>query len=270
MAIYLVGDIQGCYQELCQLMAKVSFDKATDQLWFTGDLVARGPNSLDTLRMVKSLGNAAKVVLGNHDLHLLAVHAGIKPAKSNDKLDSLLHAPDIDELTDWLAQQPLLLQLPNEQAFVSHAGFSPQWSISDAIEQSELIQQKISSKQRNKWLALMYGSMPNSWTLAKSEEEIFRYSINALTRMRYCFSDGSLEFKQKDAPHHNTDSQLHPWFSLQPELDTTLWVFGHWASLEGQCEHPNVYALDTGCIWGGTLTMLRWDDKQLFSVEAVK
>lgn len=270
MAIYLVGDIQGCHQELCQLMAKVSFDKSSDQIWFTGDLVARGPDSLDTLRMIKSLGNAAKVVLGNHDLHLLAVHAGIKRAKPNDKLTALLQAPDIVELTDWLAQQPLLLQLPNEQAFVSHAGFAPQWTITEAIEQSQLVQQKISSTQRNKWLALMYGSMPNSWCLAHTEEEKFRYSVNALTRMRYCFDDGSLEFEQKDSPQYNSHQQLQPWFALQSKLADTQWVFGHWASLEGHCEHPNAYALDTGCVWGGTLTMLRWQDKQLFSVPAIK
>ncbi|TRX54036.1 symmetrical bis(5'-nucleosyl)-tetraphosphatase [Thalassomonas sp. M1454] len=270
MAIYLVGDIQGCYQELCQLMDKVNFDLNNDQLWLTGDLVARGPDSLATLRMVKSLGPAAKVVLGNHDLHLLAVHAGIKQAKANDKLDTLLNAPDINELTDWLALQPLLLQLPNEQAFVSHAGFCPQWSIATAIEQNHFVQQRLSSKERNHWLTLMYGSMPNSWLLAKSEEERFRFSINAFTRMRFCFNDGSLEFQQKNAPEHNTNAQLQPWFNLQPQLNNIQWVFGHWASLEGHCQHDNVYALDTGCVWGGSLTMLRWHDKQLFSVPAIK
>ncbi|MEW6998252.1 symmetrical bis(5'-nucleosyl)-tetraphosphatase [Colwelliaceae bacterium BS250] len=271
MAIYLVGDIQGCYVELCQLMNKVEFNLHADQIWFTGDLVARGPDSLSTLRLIKSLGASAKVVLGNHDLHLLAVYAGIKKPKASDKLDDLLGAVDVDDLMNWLAQQPLLLQLPNEQAFVSHAGFAPQWQLEEAISQSEFVQQRISSNNRTYWLTQMYGEMPNNWGDANTELEKFRYSVNALTRMRFCFNDGSLEFNEKDHPNNlneNHRTSLLPWFELNPQLQKIKWVFGHWASLEGHTTQNNAYALDTGCVWGGKLTMLRWHDKQLFSVDA--
>ena len=249
-------------------MKLVNFDRRTDQIWFTGDLVARGPDSLATLRLIKSLGNSAKIVLGNHDLHLLAVHAGIKKVKKNDLLDDLLSSPDIDELMNWLAQHPLVEQLPNENAYMSHAGLSPQWQPEDALAQSNFVQQRISGNQREHWLNLMYGSMPNSWKDANTEEEQFRFSVNALTRMRFCFSDGSLEFTHKDSPSLNQDPNLSPWFDLSKSIDKTQWVFGHWASLNGEVGNSNVYALDTGCVWGGELTMLRWHDKKLFSVPA--
>ncbi|WNC71620.1 symmetrical bis(5'-nucleosyl)-tetraphosphatase [Thalassotalea psychrophila] len=268
MAIYLLGDIQGCHTELCQLMKLVNFDLNTDQIWFTGDLVARGPDSLATLRLIKSLGNSAKVVLGNHDLHLLAVHAGIKKVKRNDLVDELLNSSDIDELMDWLAQYPLVEQLPNENAYMSHAGLPPEWQPEDALAQSNFVQERISGSERNHWLNSMYGNTPNSWCNAQTEEEKFRYSVNALTRMRFCFSDGSLEFTSKGSPIDNQDTNLSPWFKLSKSIGTTQWVFGHWASLNGEVDNPNIYALDTGCVWGGRLTMLRWHDKKIFSVPA--
>ncbi|MEY8253199.1 MAG: symmetrical bis(5'-nucleosyl)-tetraphosphatase, partial [Colwellia sp.] len=209
MAIYLVGDIQGCFNELTSLLSEVNFDRNKDILYLAGDLVARGPNSLETLRFVKSLGESAKVVLGNHDLHLLAVHAGIKKAKKSDCLSALLAAPDVNELMDWLAEQPLLQKIPtcsnlnptnkvhHDSAYMSHAGISPQWQLQDALEQAKLIQTKLSSSDRNTWLTLMYGEKPNSWHQAITEIEKFRYSINAFTRMRFCFIDGTLEFEQK-------------------------------------------------------------------------
>ena len=268
MAIYLIGDIQGCFQELKSLLSKVNFDPKTDQIWPCGDLVARGPDSLETLRFIKQLGDSAKVVLGNHDLHLLATYAGLKKPKANDKLEQLLNAPDAKELLDWLAQQPLVRQLPDENAYLSHAGIAPEWSLTEALEQAEKAQQKIASSDRNTWLACMYGNTPNSWRLATTEEEQFRFTINAFTRMRMCFSDGSLEFNFKGNPDDTIE--LLPWYMISPSLDTTPWVFGHWASINGQCPHPNGYALDTGCVWGGELTMLRWHDKQYFSVPAQK
>ncbi|OUS25871.1 bis(5'-nucleosyl)-tetraphosphatase (symmetrical) [Thalassotalea sp. 42_200_T64] len=270
MAIYLVGDIQGCYQELCQLMTKVNFDSRCDQLWFTGDLIARGPDSLATLRLVKNLGDSAVVVLGNHDLHLLAVHAGIKAVKKNDRLDDLLNAPDLDELMDWLALQPLVVQLPNDNAFMSHAGLPPHWTAQQALQQSNFVQQRISSDKRDYWLNLMYGNEPNLWSLATSEEQQFRYSVNALTRMRFCnTNNGALDFSNKYSPEDNQDTSLTPWYELSEQLTSCKWVFGHWASLGGEVTNSNVYALDTGCVWGGELTMLRWHDKQLFTVAGI-
>mgnify|MGYP000281496646 FL=1 len=271
MAIYLVGDIQGCYSELKALLNQVDFDKAKDQLYLAGDLVARGPDSLATLRFVKSLGHSAKVVLGNHDLHLLAVYADIKKVKKQDKLESLLCADDVDELMDWLAQQPLLQQIADDNAYMSHAGIPPQWSLQQAIVQADFVQQRLRSTDRNQWLSLMYGEQPNDWLQAITEVEKFRFSVNAFTRMRYCFKNQQLEFVNKLSPSPSTSTQqanLIPWYELSTTVESTIWVFGHWAALMGHCSHPNVYALDTGCVWGNHLTMLRWHDKKIFIEQA--
>jgi len=281
MAIYLVGDIQGCFNELTALLSQVDFNRNKDTLYLAGDLVARGPNSLETLRFVKSLGNSAKVVLGNHDLHLLSVHAGIKKAKKSDQLSALLAAPDVDELMDWLAAQPLLQEIlktststdkatvaPTDSAYMSHAGISPQWQLTDALEQAELIHTKLASSERKTWLALMYGEQPNNWYNAITDIEKFRYSINALTRMRFCFTDGSLEFTHKGAPKNTAIANIAPWYELSTTINNTAWVFGHWAALMGKSSHANIYPLDTGCVWGNQLTMLRWHDKKYFTQNA--
>jgi bis(5'-nucleosyl)-tetraphosphatase (symmetrical) len=277
MATYLVGDIQGCYIELKALLEQVNFNKESDILYLAGDLVARGEDSLNTLRFVKSLGASAKVVLGNHDLHLLAIHAGLRKAKASDKFDSLLSAPDVEELIDWLATKPLiekitcnLISVNDEQAegYMSHAGCCPQWDLATALEQANSAQQKISSTDRHYWLKNMYGEEPNNWQDANSDIEKFRYTINACTRMRYCFQDGSLEFKVKESPEEVAEQHKNaivPWFSLSKTITKTPWVFGHWASLMGVCPQKNAYALDTGCVWGGHLTMLRWHDKKVFT-----
>ena len=269
MTIYFVGDIQGCYSELRALLKKVGFNKTNDQLWLAGDLVARGPGSLATLRFVKSLGKQAKGVLGNHDLHLLATYAGIKNVKKNDLLDELLAADDIDELMDWLAQQPLIQKLPNEDVYMSHAGIPPEWDIKTAVQQAEFAHQLLSSEKRNKWLERMYGNLPNTWSQATSKTEQFRYTINALTRMRYCYLDKSLEFDCKKPPEQAPDN-IQPWFNLSKVIDSTVWIFGHWAALMGKCSHPNVFALDTGCVWGNHMTLIRWHDKKMFTEPAHK
>lgn len=269
MAIYLVGDIQGCYHELKALLKQVSFNSDIDKLYVAGDLVARGPDSLLTLRFIKSLKKSAKVVLGNHDLHLLAVYAGIKKEKKQDQLNDLLNADDVEELMNWLAQQPLLQQIGKDNAYMSHAGISPQWTLTEAIAQAEFAQQRLSSSNRNTWLASMYGEKPNNWQCAESEIEQFRYTVNAFTRMRYCYSNGNLEFENKSPPLTNntaekSDTTLHPWYELSATINQTPWVFGHWAALMGKCSHKNIYPLDTGCVWGNHLTLLRWHDKKLF------
>jgi bis(5'-nucleosyl)-tetraphosphatase (symmetrical) len=279
MAIYLVGDIQGCFDELIALLAKANFTKDSDTLYVAGDLVARGPKSLETLRFIKSLGESAKVVLGNHDLHLLAVYEGIKNPKPEDLLSTLLHANDIDELIDWLASQPLIQAIPNKGtsnvsievpfAYMSHAGIAPQWQLTDALTQAKNIQGKLSSVDRKWWLTKMYGEQPNSWHLANTEVDKFRFSINALTRMRYCFNNGNLEFTQKNSPQQNNISTLQPWYDLSKTIDSVPWVFGHWASIMGNCSHHNIYPLDTGCVWGNKLTLLRWHDKKYYSVNAL-
>lgn len=263
MSLYLVGDIQGCLSELKALLKQVKFDPATDQLWAAGDLIARGPDSLETLDFLMSLGDAFNSVLGNHDLHLLAISAGIKKAKKSDKLDRLLASPRLEKITDWLAQMPLLLELPEKSGFVSHAGMPPQWTIKQAKEHAQFVHEKLSGNNRIKWLEVMYGAEPNSWSNVKTKQERFRYTVNAFTRMRFCHQDGSLDFDCKlsveSAPSH-----LSPWFTLSKTINKQAWVFGHWAALMGDCPHPNVYALDTGCVWGNHMTLLRWQDKKIF------
>jgi bis(5'-nucleosyl)-tetraphosphatase (symmetrical) len=270
MAIYLVGDIQGCYSELIALLKQVSFNKKIDQLYVAGDLVARGPDSLATLRFIKSLNDSAKVVLGNHDLHLLSVYAGIKKVKKQDQLEALLDADDVDELMTWLAQQPLLQKIGNDNAYMSHAGISPQWTLAEAINQAIFAQKRLSSSKRNAWLSSMYGEKPNNWKQAKSEIEKFRYTINAFTRMRYCYRNKHLEFENKSTPctqpknNKKSNTELLPWYELSSTINKTSWVFGHWAALMGECSHQNIYPLDTGCVWGNHLTILRWHDKKIF------
>jgi len=275
MSIYLVGDIQGCYSELTALLKQVSFNKDADQLYVAGDLVARGPDSLATLRFIKSLNGSAKVVLGNHDLHLLAVHAGIKKVKKQDQLNALLDADDADELMDWLAQQPLLQKIGNDNAYMSHAGISPQWTLAEAIEQANFAQIRLRSRHRSAWLSAMYGEKPNNWKQAKSEIEKFRYTVNAFTRMRYCYKNKNLEFESKSAPgtiqkDQQSNITLLPWYELSSTINKTPWVFGHWAALMGECSHQNIYPLDTGCVWGNHLTLLRWHDKKTFTEPAHK
>ncbi|WP_394175509.1 symmetrical bis(5'-nucleosyl)-tetraphosphatase [Thalassotalea litorea] len=269
MAIYLVGDVQGCYVELRQVLDQADFNPKYDELWLTGDLVARGPDSLATLRYLKSLNERAKPVLGNHDLHLLAIWEGFKKPHRKDFLQTVLDAEDAPQLMDWLASQPLLRQLPNSHAYMTHAGLAPQWDIQTAIAQAKFVQHCLRSDRRY-FLNVMYGNEPAAWQDAKDDDQRFRYSVNALTRMRYCTQSGDLEFIHKEHPEHNPDSDLQPWFELDQSLDKAQWIIGHWATLDGQCPHPNIYALDTGCVWGGYMTLLRWDDKKIFRVPSVK
>ena len=269
MAIYFVGDIQGCFSELDALLTQVGFSNNNDQLYIAGDLVARGPNSLETLRFIKSLGDNAKVVLGNHDLHLLAVYQGIKRENQHDLLSSLLSSPDAPSLMQWLIQQPLIQKLPNEETYMSHAGLSPQWTPAIAIEQAKIAHQHLTSSASNTWLNNMYGEQPSNWLLANDELEQFRFTVNSLTRMRFCQADGSLDFKCKESPT-DAPKELSPWFEFGHIGEKTNWIFGHWAALMGQCGAKNLYALDTGCVWGQHMTMIRWHDKKIFTEQSHK
>lgn len=269
MAVYFVGDIQGCYSELDALLTKVGFSNNSDQLYVAGDLVARGPKSLETLRFIKSLNNNAKVVLGNHDLHLLAVYHGVKKVKKQDQLSALLSAPDLASLMTWLIQQPLIQKLPGEETYMSHAGLSPQWTPKQALAQAQIAHQHLTSSASHTWLSNMYGDQPTSWHNAHDELSRFRFTINSLTRMRYCYADGSLDFSCKESPNR-AEKKLSPWFEFGHVNDNTQWIFGHWAALMGHCPAKNIYALDTGCVWGQHLTMLRWHDKKIFTEQSHK
>ncbi|WP_448565612.1 symmetrical bis(5'-nucleosyl)-tetraphosphatase [Thalassotalea ganghwensis] len=258
MSTYFIGDIQGCFNELDLLLNRISFNRAKDQLWVAGDMVARGPNSLETMELLLSLGDSVKAVLGNHDLHLLAVAAGHKTAKKVDKLAPLLNSPKLGTIIDWLSTTPLMRKLDGEKVYMSHAGLSPQWSIRTAKQQAKFAQAIIQSTKRDDWLKVMYGEAPHSWHNVHTEKQAFRYTINAFTRMRYCFLDGSLDFSCKTAPE-GAPKKLAPWYELVDLPPTRSWLFGHWAALMGKCPRNNIHALDTGCVWGGALTLLHWE-----------
>jgi bis(5'-nucleosyl)-tetraphosphatase (symmetrical) len=267
VANYIVGDIQGCLDELQQLLKQAHFTPPKDTLWLAGDLVARGPKSLETLRFIKQLGGAAKAVLGNHDLHLLAVAQGIHPVKNKDKTLAIFEADDADELLSWIRQLPLLLEHP--EFVLTHAGISPQWDLATARAAAQEVEQVLRS-QRWPWLlANMYANTPDLWDEQLQGIDRYRYIINAFTRMRFCFSDGRLDMACKLPPAQVSEGDLMPWFTLPQRipLEKTA-LFGHWAALEGYADEQ-VIGLDTGCVWGGPLTMLRWEDKQYFQQPAL-
>ncbi len=267
MATYFIGDIQGCFDELQAILAKVDFSPSRDELWIVGDMVARGDKSLETLRYIHALEDAAKVVLGNHDLHLLALHNKLKRANPKDKLTALLNAPDIQQLVDWVRNQPLLRQHPTKKLVMSHAGIPPNWSIETALAQANEVSDVLKSDDYSERLiAKMYGNDIDSWHANLPELERHIYCVNALTRMRYLYEDGRLDFASKQPPEENTNPQIKPWF-LYPRSqnnDYTL-VFGHWAALMGKVNSPAFQALDTGCCWGERLTLWHLESNQKVS-----
>jgi bis(5'-nucleosyl)-tetraphosphatase (symmetrical) len=264
---YVVGDIQGCCDELSGLLKQVNFDASKDHLWLTGDLVARGPKSLETLRLVKSLENSATTVLGNHDLHLLATYHGIKKIKPNDKLDALFAAPDLDELIDWLKQQPMLAVINDQQQrkmVMTHAGIWPHWSLDQAKAYANEVESILRGEQCIDYLTHMYQNTPTYWQENLSGYDRYCFIVNSFTRMRFCSTQGDLDFEHKSHPDKVKDQNLVPWFNLAPIWSEDV-VFGHWASLMGQCHRSQIFSLDTGCVWGNHLTMLRVSDHKRFT-----
>ncbi len=257
MATYAVGDIQGCYDELQQLLEKLDFDPARDRLWLTGDLVNRGPRSLEVLRLVKGLGDRAITVLGNHDLHLLALwkhrHHHFK---SNDTLSGIFTAPDGEELLQWLRCQPLLhYDAPLGIAMV-HAGLPPQWDLELARSCASEVEEVLRGERFSEFLRHMYGNKPTRWSPELRGWDRLRFIVNCFTRLRFCTVDGELEFKHKGNPGGDEQNHL-PWFQVpQRKNRNTPVVFGHWSTL-GLYQADNVHAIDTGCLWGGTLTALQ-------------
>lgn len=257
MANYFVGDIQGCFEELQMLLQKVSFNPSADNLWAVGDLVARGPSSLETLRLFESLQDSGKVVLGNHDLHLMAIHGKIKRANPNDRLQALLEAPDCPKLINWLRQQPLVRYLPEHNLIMSHAGVPPQWNLATLISESLMVSEQLKQADYlESIISQMYQNNPNIWSNNLNGIERTIYCINALTRMRFLHTDASLDFECKLPPNQVEKKILRPWFDFEPQLKTPYQiVFGHWAALMGQTPAPHLHALDTGCCWGEHLTL---------------
>ncbi len=259
MATYAIGDIQGCFDELIALTKKISFNPNKDKLWFVGDLVNRGPKSLETLRWVKSLGDSAITVLGNHDLHLLAAYSGAKPIKKLSSLSAVLHAKDAPELIDWLRKRPLFHYDAKLDIAMAHAGLVPQWSILDAQIRAIEVESILSSENYQEFLQHMYGDKPNYWDKNLVGWDRLRMITNIFTRIRFCDKNGVLDFVEKGPPQ--TQQALLPWFKNKnrKNKDTKI-VFGHWSTLGYQNKY-NVIATDTGCLWGGALTAVRIDSK---------
>ena len=261
MATYAIGDLQGCFVELLALLEEVGFNASRDRLWFVGDLVNRGPASLEVLRFVKGLGSAALTVLGNHDLHLVMLDGGHGKRNKDDTLDPILVAPDRAELLAWLRSQPLM-HVEEEYAMV-HAGLLPAWSVAQARELAREVEDALRSPDYPDFLAHMYGSLPAAWHKGLKGWDRLRVIVNAMTRMRFCTPDGVIEFRAKGPVEKAPPGNL-PWFEVpgRKSADHTV-VCGHWSAL-GLRMDRHLLALDTGCLWGGSLTAVRLEDRRLF------
>ncbi len=258
MAVYAIGDIQGCFDELQALLELIDFDPAGDRLWFAGDLVNRGPKSLETLRFVRELGDAAITVLGNHDLHLISHACGLPLDKDDHTLDAILQAPDCNDLIDWLCRQPLLHHDEALGFTMIHAGLPPQWNLQLAQQCAREVEDVLRGDALGDFIAHMYGKKPNRWSADLSGHDRLRFIINCLTRLRYCESDGKLGLKHKGPPG-SQPARLLPWFEIGHRASKDMKIiFGHWSTL-GPCNAPGIYPTDTACLWGGELTALRID-----------
>ncbi|UYG08505.1 symmetrical bis(5'-nucleosyl)-tetraphosphatase [Halomonas sp. M4R1S46] len=254
MSTYAIGDLQGCHAEFVALLERLAFDPRRDRLWLAGDLVNRGPGSLACLREVKALGEAAQVVLGNHDLHLLAVARGGARARRKDTLAAILEAPDREALLDWLQSRPLLVR--DGDTLMSHAGLPPQWGLDQAERLAGELESALGSERSGAFLHDMYGNEPACWRDDLDGIDRLRVIVNTLTRMRFIDARGCLDFAAKEGLD-SAPAGFAPWFQYPRDDDPRL-LFGHWAALQGTTPGSRVRAeaLDTGCIWGGALTAL--------------
>lgn len=268
MATYAIGDLQGCFDDLERLLEHVRFDAERDFLWFTGDLVNRGPGSLSCLRFVRGLGERAVTVLGNHDLSLLATAAGFRGLRPEDTLNEILEAPDREELLHWLRHRPLLHTDRALNYTLLHAGLPPQWNIVDAATHAGEVEAVLKSGRHLELLANMYGNRPDCWSDMLEGYERWRFIINCFTRLRFCSAAGRLDLADKGGPG-SQPAGLLPWFQVpQRRSRESRIIFGHWSTL-GCVQKENVYSIDTGCVWGGKLTAMRLDtaEPEYFSVE---
>jgi bis(5'-nucleosyl)-tetraphosphatase (symmetrical) len=260
MAIYLVGDIQGCDAALGLLLEKIAFSPSRDTLYCLGDLVNRGPDSLAVLRRLMALGGSAPCILGNHDLHLLAVAAGVRKPSRLDTLQAVLQAPDKDALLDWLRFQPLArsVNTGGQDYLLVHAGVLPQWSAAQTLALAAEVAQRLRAADYRDWLATMYGNEPAAWSDDLQGAARLRVIVNALTRLRFCTAAGRMDFDSKEGAGA-APAGFMPWFEVESRasVDTCV-AFGHWSTL-GHIHRPNVIALDTGCVWGGCLSAMRID-----------
>jgi bis(5'-nucleosyl)-tetraphosphatase (symmetrical) len=263
MAIYAIGDVQGCYDELLQLLDKINFKEDRDQLWFTGDLVNRGPKSLQTLRMIHAMGANAVTVLGNHDLHLLATAYDHQKPGKKDTIDDILIAPDREPIFNWLRSRPLLHVDTDLDLVMVHAGLHPDWSIEKAQSLAHEVESVLRSDRHVQFYKHMYGDKPRKWSDKLKSWPRLRYITNIFTRLRYCDKSGATSMGTKSAPGTQPEG-LYPWFEIETRQSKhSQIIFGHWSTLTLVKDYPlpNVYPLDTGCLWGGRLTAMRIDEK---------
>jgi bis(5'-nucleosyl)-tetraphosphatase (symmetrical) len=264
---FAIGDLQGCSAELHLLLAAIKIQEHDRPIWFAGDLVNRGPNSLNTIRLLMGLGSRVRVVLGNHDLHLLAMAADIRKPKSNDTAAEILDAPDAKEIIDWLRTQPLAIY--QHDHLMVHAGLYPWWTVQQLLALTKEVESKLRGDDWKASLAQLYGNTPTCWSNALSGFDRFRFVINACTRMRLIDSLGNLEFESKESALQLPDG-YSAWFS-HPNIEAlkTTIVFGHW-STQGLLLNKNLIGLDTGCVWGGKLTAVDLANRQLTQVNCAQ
>ncbi|MEE8409607.1 MAG: symmetrical bis(5'-nucleosyl)-tetraphosphatase [Myxococcota bacterium] len=263
MATYAIGDVQGCWRTLRQLLERIDFDRTVDRLWFVGDLVNRGPASLDVLRYVMSLGDCATTVLGNHDLHLLALAAGVGKRRKRDSLDQVLEATDRDALLDWLSRRPLVV-VAGDWLLV-HAGLLPEWSPADAVALSAEMERALQGDMAHRVFAPLDDDDADVWDPDLSGKQRLRVIVNGMTRIRVCTAEGRMDLSFKGPPK-DLDSDWYPWFEVpkRRSRDVTV-VSGHWAAL-GLHITERIIAIDTGCVWGGALTAVRLEDRAVTHV----
>ncbi|MDR0771155.1 MAG: symmetrical bis(5'-nucleosyl)-tetraphosphatase [Burkholderiales bacterium] len=266
MPSYAIGDIQGCHRELCRLLDTIGFSPKHDRLWCTGDLVNRGPDSANVLRELMTLGDSAQSVLGNHDFHLLLTAAGFQKPGRRDRLDDILSAKDRDSMLDWLRHRPLAIRF--DDYLVVHAGVIPGWNVDDVLRYAREVETVLHSDDRNTFLPFLqhlYGNTPERWDKRLRGQDRLRAIVNIFARLRFCAEDGTMNFSEKserDCPPPG----MRPWFAFESRCTRNVTLLcGHWSML-GLSLMPNVLALDSGCLWGGTLTAVRLEDRQVFQV----
>jgi bis(5'-nucleosyl)-tetraphosphatase (symmetrical) len=266
MAIFIVGDIQGCFNGLKRLLRKVDFCPKNDRLIAVGDLIGRGTQPLETLDYLYSLEDRFDTVLGNHDLHLLAIYAGVRKAKPGDKLETLLASPKLKTHINWLRHKPLAL-LANQNTLVTHAGLYPQWSVKKALKFSLEVSEQLKARDWKEFLTEMYGNQPETWQKNLVGRERLRFIVNAMTRMRFIKNHNELDFSCKTSPD-SAPNDLVPWYKVsnQKLKANQKVVFGHWASLSGDTRDDQFCSLDTGYVWGQAMTLLNLSSGKLYSV----
>lgn len=266
MATYIVGDIQGCFPALEKLLSKVNFNPSRDKLWAVGDLIGRGPHSLETLDYLYNLGNAFDTVLGNHDLHFLAISQGIRSAKASDKFDALLASSKCQQFVEWLRHKPLAVKL-DADTLLSHAGLYPKWGFKQAIKRSLEVENMLQADNWFELLANMYSNEPRKWSKSLEGYQRATFVINAYTRMRYIEDKALLNLTAKGTPQ-SALPELSPWFKIKNKKlkKRQKIIFGHWAALQGKTASKQYIGLDTGYIWGNCLTMLELESMEYYSV----